>query len=329
MKYLCKKCNKVCTGDVSKGYVASCTSCDEDFCSIELTQPTLTKNYKNLGTLQYKEVDRNTAKDMIVNNHYSKKWNTSFGTINIGVFKEDVLLGVAVFGNLMNPASFKSIHPDFVKGNVIELNRLWLDDQLGHNAETAMLSQCFKYIKQFYPEIKAVQSFADGRLGCGTIYKASNFKYYGFTKTDFYRHVDTEEFLHKVNFENTKRPKALFRAWDFYNAGKLELFEVKTYRYIYWLNNKTSKGCAKKELPFPAYDIGMDAKEISFSLPLMVRVHLMYRIVAEDTFNEEAVFSLIKKSMSRAEYTELLEVQRNNASISWLADKHNVSLNNL
>lgn len=65
---------------------------------------------------------------------------------------------------------------------------------------TKLLSASWKIIKTNYPKVKAVQSFADGRLGCGTIYKASNFKYYGYTESVFYEDLKTGETHHEVPY---------------------------------------------------------------------------------------------------------------------------------
>jgi hypothetical protein len=67
------------------------------------------KNSKNLGELIIKEISYSIAKEITIKNHYSKKWNTSFGKINFGIFRNERLLGVAVFGNLMNPNSWSKI----------------------------------------------------------------------------------------------------------------------------------------------------------------------------------------------------------------------------
>lgn len=190
-----------------------------------------------MGLLKIKEIEYNIAKKIIIENHYSKKWNTSFGKINIGIFRDNRLLGVAVFGNLMNPKSYSSIS-DLGKDSVIELNRLWIDDELGHNAETILLGACWKIIKSNYPNIKFVQSFADGRLGCGTIYKASNFRYYGYTESLFFEDVRTGEVFHKVPLENTNRPLGFLGKNILYLDKNLKSFKVKTYKYIYPLYKK-------------------------------------------------------------------------------------------
>lgn len=207
-------------------------------------------------TLIFKEVDYETAKEMIIANHYSHKWNTAFGKINIGVFINERLLGVASFGNLMNPKSYSKIGKDLQSNNVIELNRLWVDDELGKNTETTLLGACWKIMKSDYPEIKVIQSFADGRLGCGTIYKAASFKYYGFTESLFFENIETKETQHKVPMENTMRPDGMVKINSDMVIGKLVPFTVKTYRYIYLLDREIE--ISLKELPYPVYDKGIN-----------------------------------------------------------------------
>lgn len=233
----------------------------------------ITKQTKHMGTLVFREVDRRTAKEMIVKNHYSHKWNAQFGRINIGVFKEERLLGVAVFGFMMNANSYKSI-ANIEKNEIVELNRLWIDDELGHNAETIMLGACWKILRADYPHIKLVQSFADGRLGCGTIYKAANFKYYGYSESLFFHNIADNTVLHKVPLENTAKAKAFLRENKRYLDGNLKPFRVKTYRYIYPLQK-----CEiyLKEQPYPEYDKGeIPAPDYRHSVSLLARLWIMY-----------------------------------------------------
>ena len=123
----------------------------------------ITKCTKNLGTLTIKSVEKKLAKSMIIENHYSHKWNENFGVFNFGIFREnsDECLGVAVFGRMMNSNSFRMISEDLEKNEIVELNRLWVNDCLGHNAESLFIGACFKIIRSEFPQIKAVQSFSD------------------------------------------------------------------------------------------------------------------------------------------------------------------------
>lgn len=210
---------------------------------------------KTEKTLSFKEISYEKTKEMIIKNHYSHKWNTSFGKINIGVFEKDVLLGVACYGNLMNPKSYKQFNDDFEQESIIELNRLWIDDCLGGNAETILMKASHDIIRKKYPYIKAIQSFADGRLGCGTIYKAMNFKYYGYSETLFYEHLDGTTY-HKVPMENTSRPDGLIKLNAMWIRNELKPFKVKTYKYIYPLYKDIKIKMEEKK--YPSYDIGLN-----------------------------------------------------------------------
>lgn len=162
----------------------------------------IVKETSTLGKLIIKGVPKEEAKRMIVENHYSHKWNEGgFGKYNFGVFRAeepDKCLGVAVYGYMKNPAAKIFTHPN-PKAWVCELNRMWIDDTLGKNAESVLIAASLKLLRKADPNIVAVQSFADGRLGCGTIYKASNFRYYGFHYTRFLRNKRTEEIIHEQN----------------------------------------------------------------------------------------------------------------------------------
>lgn len=279
----------------------------------------IVKESKTMGTLVMKEVDYETSKDMIIKNHYSKKWNSSFGKINIGIFKDDRLLGVAVFGNLMNPNSYKNIS-DYEKGSVIELNRLWIDDELGHNAETILLGACWKILRSDYPEIRFVQSFADGRLGCGTIYKASNFKYFGYETSLFFEDKETKEVFHKVPLENTKRPYGMLVKNARYLNNKLNPFLVKTYRYIYPLYKKDK--IKLTEVEYPKYDKGTIEIDHKHSLSLLVRLMIMYQYIGLDDYKLKCLEKISELTNSRDDLIAEIENQKKNKSVIWYKDEY-------
>lgn len=213
------------------------------------------------NNLLYKLIDRNEAKKIIINNHYSKKWNDGhFGVINIGIFKIDnpkKCLGVATYGHLNNPKSaFKIAKGIKSVDEVLELNRMWIDDILGKNTESQLISMSFKIIKEVLPKTKIIQTYADGRLGVGTIYKASGFSYYGKTKSWFIRDIRNGEVYHKVNVSNYARPNGVNKVWDCLLTNNYESFEVYTYKYLFFLHRKVKKYCNFKEEKFPQYHKG-------------------------------------------------------------------------
>ena len=256
------------------------------------------KQTKNNGLLYIKEIDYQTAKEMTIKNHYSHSWNTSFGKINFGIFKKGInqCLGVAVFGNLMNPNSFKSII-DGTSDNIIELNRLWVDDLLTKNAETVFLSLCFKYIKNEFKNIKFIQSFADGRLGCGTIYKAANFRYYGKTESIFFNDFKNNKTYHKVPLENTMRPIKMAMLNLMLVNGMLKSFKVTTYRYIYSLNAKDYNLINLQPLNYPEYKKGEIEFKYTHSLKLLYRTYLFFKWVKGDCIETKNILNHITKDL--------------------------------
>ena len=222
------------------------------------------KRTSALGNLIIKPVAKELAKEMIVNNHYSHKWNAaSFGKFNYGIYREeqpDKCLGVAVYGYMKTPYAKIFTHPNPTAW-MCELNRLWIDDDLGYNAESILIAASIKLLRSVDPTCVAIQSFADGRLGCGTIYKAANFQYYGFHYTRFLRNKRTNEVIHEQILTNTTNLSGYLRANMAYLIGDLEVFQVKTYRYIYPLCKKFR--FIKKRLPYPQYDKGFEPVEWS------------------------------------------------------------------
>lgn len=215
------------------------------------------KQTSSLGKLIIKPIDKALAKDIIVENHYSHKWNNGdFGHYNFGIYRAeepDKCLGVSVFGYVKNKTGNMFTHPN-PNAWLVELNRLWISDELGKNAETILISCSIKLLRKLNSDIVGVQSFADGRLGCGTIYKAANFQYYGFHYTKFLRNKKTGEVVHQQIFTYTKNLSGYLKRNLGFLLGEFEVFEVKTYRYIYPLCEHFKY--KKKQQPYPEYEKG-------------------------------------------------------------------------
>ena len=281
----------------------------------------LTKNTKRNGKLTVKEVTTETAKSIITKNHYSKKWGASFGKLNLGIFKDGKLdesgcLGVAVFGDLMNPTSVAKISDVLKQENILELNRLWLNDCIEKNAETVFLSLAFKYIKKYRPEVKVIQSFADGRLGVGTVYKAANFKYYGANKTIFFEHLDGSV-THRVSFVNTRKLPAMLSLNLLYCLGEFKKFAVNSYRYLYFLDRNLIPKIKLKEMPYPVYQKGVEYdKEYKLGLNALARVALSFEKIGllphkkvvvdyiKNTFDKEDITSEELEELSQSKLFE-------------------------
>ena len=194
-----------------------------------------------------KEIDRNLANDIIVKNHYSKKYfNNSY--IHLGVFNAQEIIGVLQYGHLLNNDSIKNIVNGAQKGEAIELNRMWIADNVGEYPESRAISYSLKYIRRKYPKIKWIQSFADERCGgFGMVYQACSFDYYGEHLSTFY--TDGDKFYHNIQV-TASREKA---GTQVQNKDELEKIKLRQFRYIKFLDQREKKKCLLKEQPYPKH----------------------------------------------------------------------------
>lgn len=204
-----------------------------------------------------KEIDRKLANEIIINNHYSKKvYNGTY--INLGVFENNELLGVLQFGYAMNPASCGSVVQGTQKNQYLELNRMWLSDDIQTKyGESQAFSYSIKYIRRKYPTIKWIQSFADERCGgFGIVYQACSFDYYGEHTSKFWE-------LEDVVYHNTSMTVSKESQRYKNNVGgckylqeskdKATMHDLRQFRYIKFLDKREKKNCLLKEQVYPKH----------------------------------------------------------------------------
>ncbi len=202
-------------------------------------------NSSRMGVLVVKPVSKSKARELIVQHHYSHKWNNaSFGVYNFGIFKENAedeaqCLGVASYGymKVLKAKIFTHTNPD---AWMCELNRMWINDCLGKNAESILISRSIKLLKKMDSNIVAVQSFADG--------------YYGKHQTIFLENKRTGEITHQQNLTNSTSRSRYIRDNVAYLLGDFRTFKVHTYRYIYPLCKHFK--FKTQQQPYPLYDKG-------------------------------------------------------------------------
>ena len=195
-----------------------------------------------------KEIDRTTANELIVKNHYSKKFYAAT-YIHLGVYIDRKLVGVLQYGYAMNPASCESVVNDTKIDEYLELNRMWLDDAAPKNSESKAISYSIKYIKRKYPKIKWIQSFADERCGkFGIVYQAANFKYYGEHTAIFW----TLEGVVYHNSRMTRHDSKAGPASEYLRANKSRATseKLRQFRYLYFIDKRAEKKVVLKERGF-------------------------------------------------------------------------------
>jgi hypothetical protein len=146
--------------------------------------------YFNPERVKIKQIDKSTAEQIIVKNHYTHKW--SLCQIAYGVFlqtdnecqfieaKEEKLIGCLVYGQPVGRSAAESISELIKVDEVFELTRLFIHDGYGRNIESYAISQSLKLLKRDFPYLKAMITYADNEAGHrGIIYQACGFHYQG------------------------------------------------------------------------------------------------------------------------------------------------------
>lgn len=203
------------------------------------------------------EIDRNLANRIIIINHYSHKvYNATY--INLGVFEDGILKGVLQYGYAMNPASCGSVVKDTKQDEYLELNRMWLSDDIKTKyPESQAISMSIKYIKRKFPKIKWIQSFADERCGgFGIVYQACSFSYYGEHISDFWELEGNV--YHNTSMtvsKNSQRYKNNVGNCQYLQLNKENAikYNLRQFRYIKFLDKRQKKNCLLKEKPYPKH----------------------------------------------------------------------------
>ena len=198
-----------------------------------------------------KEIDRKLANEIIVKNHYSKKYyNATY--IHLGLFENKILKGILQYGYAMNPASCSSVVEGTKQDEYLELNRMWLSDEIEIKyPESQAISMSISFIKKKYPKIKWIQSFADERCGgFGIVYQACSFSYYG-------EHTSTFWELDNIVYHNSMMTsrKAGGKKYDLLQANKERCTShtLRQFRYIKFLDQREKKKCLLKEQTYPKH----------------------------------------------------------------------------
>ena len=139
--------------------------------------------YCDTSKLSIRQIDKPTAKKMVVKYHYSKLWTKC--SVALGLFidtgkehsffdePEEKMIGVIVYGDPIGRHSGASIAASIDRKSVYELVRLFVHDGYGSNAESFLIGESFRWLKKNRPDIKALISYSDPMQGhVGTVYQA-------------------------------------------------------------------------------------------------------------------------------------------------------------
>jgi len=187
-------------------------------------------------SLTLKECSNQEADKVIRQHHYSRKTTKnrflSF-SVNNG-------MGYLQLGYGIRPRKKHTISELITADNYCEFDRMWLSDELPKNSESQVIGLLLSYLKQVYPRIRFVISYADGSAGnTGTIYRASNAIYIGKVPVDFYL-LPSGERVHPVSMYHRHKTRAKAFLEKQY-PGIRHIKNDWQYRFLYILNRGLRK----------------------------------------------------------------------------------------
>lgn len=191
--------------------------------------------------------------------HYSGKV-TQNSQLHFGVFLGGRLEGAMQFGPSMDKRKTQALVRGTLWNGFIELNRMAFSDRLPRNSESRAISVAMRLIRQHYPHIEWVISFADGtQCGDGTIYRASGFVLTSIKKNRQILLLANGEKVARKTLDNPNNmaPDGKFgSSFAIKNGAKpLDGYQL---RYLYFINPAARERLTVPILPFSKIE-GMGA----------------------------------------------------------------------
>lgn len=209
----------------------------------------------DVNKIWVRPIPRDLAKVLVARHHYMKTF-PSGAKLFMGVMYRgnDQAQGVAVFGKSSGTDAKVKLFPNVKPENIIEMQRLWISDDLGHNAESKTLSLIVDQFKIHAPQVKVIWTYAGGcKDDCGFIYQASGFMFLGSeTCNDFYL-TNKGEYKNTINIARFGKAKHLKtmeeRACYLYGEG--HMVEAHRHYYFYPIEKGIRRRMQGKVKPFP------------------------------------------------------------------------------
>ena len=191
-----------------------------------------------------KLIHKVTAADFVRDIHYSPVM-PSLTRYYCGYFINDILKGVITFGYGVRPKhTIQKLFPTLDSKDYLEIGKMCMEDSMGKNSETQMLSSALSWLKKKEPKLKYLYTWADGIVGKpGYVYQAFNFLYGGYIMTDTYVSSKGEK-IHPRTMQkympHRKKNLKIGSRPDFETRKELKFTRVKgkQFRYILPMSKK-------------------------------------------------------------------------------------------
>ena len=196
-------------------------------------------------------IDLETCKEWILKKHYAKRMAPI--SYSFGLFDENnIIQGCCTFGTPVSNTLRNLWKNEY---ELIELNRLVVNDGLPKNTLSFFVSQSLKFL----PKPLVIASYADtSKNHHGYIYQATNWKYTGLSKKMDEVCVKGMEHLHSGSIFDLSRGQENRFQWlrDKFKENYYLRERPRKHRYFQFLGNKhqikeMNKMCPYEFLPYP------------------------------------------------------------------------------
>jgi hypothetical protein len=204
-----------------------------------------------------RSIPKEDTHDLLLNVHYAKRLPSI--SYAFGLFRDERLVGVITYGQPASPTLCKGVAGEANRGNVIELNRLCLVDNLPNEA-SRLVGASLKLL----PGGIFVVSYADSAQShLGVVYQATNFLFTGTTASRKEWAVRGLEHMHSKAISNTvadsdkPRMEALKEK---YGDRVYYRQRSRKHRYVFLVGNKAQRKEMREALryevlPYPKEEV--------------------------------------------------------------------------
>ena len=198
-----------------------------------------------------KPIKGDDARRFIRTHLYSGK-TTANSQLHLGVFMGKRAVGCLQFGPSLDKTKLVGLVRDTPWYGFMELNRMAMINDTPRNSESRAIAMSMRLIRQQYPQIQWIVSFADAtQCGDGTIYRASGFILTGIKKnTQMIRFPDGRIVARKtLDNPNHVGSGGRFGSAIAREQGAVALpgFQL---RYVYFLDPTARARLTVPEIPF-------------------------------------------------------------------------------
>jgi hypothetical protein len=202
---------------------------------------------------QYKvlEIPEMDTRPWVLKKHYARRRPSI--SYAFGLFRDNILVGVATFGNAIPMQMKWGICGKQFGDIVYELNRVVLNDDLPKNSASFLISRCLKMIGN--PKI--IVSYSDMAVNHhGYIYQACNFIYTGISHRQMDVKIRGKEHLHSrtIMDEFAFTPDRVRLLKEKYGDDLYYQMRPPKHRYVFFVGNKTEKKLLRKSLLYEQFD---------------------------------------------------------------------------